>query len=214
MCFFPRWEGRPLHLEDLASALLECFRLGGRESDVDEAIGLHREALPPLSTPADRCTPLRGFAEALDARLKVRQQLTDANLCIDLLREALSPTYRHIISDLDQGQPLVVLGTMLHVRFSRLGDEADLDAAVRSEYEQARTLLSESLHRMSITVPSSPLATALTARFHLRANSDDIRHPIMLIRQALDSWPEGRPEKDSCITNAALILRKSRQHTC
>ncbi|KAJ7467605.1 hypothetical protein FB451DRAFT_1137397 [Mycena latifolia] len=154
-CVLPRWEGRPLHLEGVASALLERFRLGGRESDVDEAVELRREALPPLSTPS-----------------------------------------------------LVVLGTVLHVRFSRLGDKADLDAAVRSEYEQARTLLRVPPSDVNHCAVLNHLATALTARFHLCANSDDIQQAVALIRQALESWPVGRPEKDGCIANAATILHE------
>ncbi|KAJ7467661.1 hypothetical protein FB451DRAFT_1178029 [Mycena latifolia] len=150
-------------------------------------IARHSLSSPPRYIDAQA---LQGFAQAYDGRFKLKQQLTDANLCIDLLREALSPIYWDIISDLDRGQSLAVLGTMLHARFSRLGDEADLDAAIRSNEESAYT---------------SP---SIGSRFHLRASPDDIQQAVALIRQALASWPMGRPEKDSCIENAATILHE------
>ncbi|KAJ7478248.1 CHAT domain-containing protein [Mycena latifolia] len=203
--FFPCWEGRPVRLEALANALLERFKLSGRKLDVDEAIELHREALPEFTAPVHRCSALRGFAEALDTRFKLTQQLADANCCIELFREALSPTYRHVLSDSDQGQSLVLLGTMLYVRFMRLGGEADLDAAIRS-FEQSRAVLP--LSNVNRCALLDHLAVALLVRFHLHAESDDIQKAVTLARQALEIWPVGRPEKDSCIANLATMLHE------
>ncbi|KAJ7881957.1 CHAT domain-containing protein [Mycena leptocephala] len=200
---FPIANDRELYSAALASALVARFRFAPRLSDLDDAVALYREVLPQINEPLVRRSALLEFAEALNHRCTLTEQLADAAAGINLLRELLSS--RHTLDASEQGRCLAMLANMLDIRYAHRWDEADLEAAIRYR-ERSLTLLP--LSDVNHCAVLLNLANGLILRFRQHANHDDINQAVILSRKALGNWPEGRLGLDRCIFTTATILHE------
>lgn len=108
-------------------ALLRCYQLLGRMSDLDTAIKFYREAL--LLCPVDhprRCNILGGIANALRVRYDSNGALGDLNESISMLQESLE-----IATDTEERYSSVCrLAFSFYRRYEKFGSPEDLKDAV------------------------------------------------------------------------------------
>ncbi|KAN0078070.1 hypothetical protein V8E55_010127 [Tylopilus felleus] len=147
--FGPKWFGRSIGLESLASLLYAQFKSRGTISDLDEALALQRNGHP------DRATSLKTISHYHHTRFMRLGTLSDLDEALSLARNALEllpqdhPNRAAWLSDLDealtiecdalklyqQGDPnrAIPLGNIasyLHIRFKQLGTLSDLNEAI------------------------------------------------------------------------------------
>ncbi|KAG1774790.1 CHAT domain-containing protein [Suillus placidus] len=108
-----------------------------------------------------------------------------------------------------RGQLLCNLGTMLHTRSERQGNNQDLDEAI--------PLLRESVALHPGGHPNrfmslSNLANGLSARFGHRSNVQDLDEAIVLQREALALVPVGHTHQYMSLNNLATTLSTRFQH--
>ena len=104
------------------------FQQGGHQSDLDEAISLHRQALELRPSPhPDQSSSLNNLAFALLTRFEQRGQQSDLDEAISLHRQALklqAPPHPNRSSSLNN------LANALSIRFEQGGQQTDLNEAM------------------------------------------------------------------------------------
>ena len=175
-------------LLNLGYALLTRFGERSQQSDLDEAIFLHRQALElfPLPHPGFSLS-LNNLASALQIRFEQRGQKNDLDEKIDLLRQAVKfqlPHHPNLSRSLNN------LANALLTRFTQRGpsheddpdDLVDLDEAI-SLHRQYLALCPLSHPQRSIALHN--LACSLQIGFEQRRDENDLDEMIDLLRQAL-----------------------------
>ena len=188
-------------LNNLASALWTRFEQGGQNSDLDEAISLHRQALELFLPPhPNRSDSLNNLASVLWTRFEQGGQKSDLDEAISLYRQGLKlrlPPHPLRSSSLNN------LAIALWTRFEQGGQQGDLDEAI-------------SLHRqaLKLRLPLHPLqssslnnlANALSTRFEQGGQQSDLDESTSLHRQALELRLPPHPLRSSSLNNLAKAL--------
>ena len=166
----------------LASALSIRFRKTGSMTDLEEAISILRESLPPMSHP-HRSISLNDLAAVLAAQFETTGSMTDLEEAISIYHESLSlhpaPHPYHCAS-------LVNLAHALQNRFKGTGSVANLKEAI--------SMLRESLSLCPVGHLAYPmslcnLATALEDRFRMTGSMTDLEEAISLFCKSLSLRP-------------------------
>ncbi|KAG1726838.1 CHAT domain-containing protein, partial [Suillus lakei] len=188
-------------LYHLALSLGERFGQRGIQSDLDEAIELHRAALE-LRLPGHslRASSLGNLALNLKERFKWRGIQSDLDEAIDLRRAALE---LHPPGHSLRASFLSNLALSLDERFQQRGIQSDLDEAI--ELHRAALLLCPPGHSVGFIALNS-LANDLRDRFRQQGVQSDLDEAIELHRAALDLRPPGHPLRASSLGNLALSL--------
>ncbi|KAJ6566335.1 CHAT domain-containing protein [Mycena capillaripes] len=186
---------------NLGTGLLRQFETRGSPQDLDNAIGLHHEAvdLQPAPHPG-RGSALNSLGNGLNVRFRARHDVRDLDSAIELHREALD---LHAALHPDRVRCLIYLGNVLHERFQTRGDAGDLDSAIE-------------LHREALDLRPAPnpyrgrcliyLGDVLHERFRTRGDAGDLDNSIALHREALDLRPAPNPKRYGCLNNLAVVL--------
>ncbi|KAG2120273.1 TPR-like protein [Suillus clintonianus] len=188
-------------LNSLANSLHDRFEQRGVQSDLDEAIELHRLALllrPPGHS--DRSTSLGNLANSLRDRFEQRGVQSDLDEAIELHRAALllrPPGHS------DRSQSLNDLSISLHDRFKQRGVPSDLDESI--ELDRAALLLRPPGHS-DRSLSLSNLATSLRTRFEQRGLPSDLDEAIELHRAALLLRPPGHSDRSASLNNLSNSL--------
>ncbi|EDR04923.1 uncharacterized protein LACBIDRAFT_303806 [Laccaria bicolor S238N-H82] len=187
----------PSMLNNLASALLTQFEQGGQQSDLDDAIYLHRQALELQLPHPSRSNTLNNLANALWTRFGQGGQQSDLNEAVSLHRQALElrlPPHSLRSSSLHN------LASALSIRFLQEGQQSDLDEAISLYREALKLFLPPNPHRSSSL---NNLASALLTRFRQGGQQSDLDEAISLHREALELFhsipiPSTQHAQQSC----------------
>ena len=177
------------------------FEQEGQQSDFDEAISLHRQALELFLPPhPHRSSSLNNLASALRTRFEQGGQRSDRNEAISLHRQALE---LRLPPHPDRSGSLNNLASALLTRFEEEGQRSDLDEAI-------------SLHRQALELQLPPhpnrsgslnnLASALLIRFEQEGQRSDLDEAISLHRQALELFLPPHPNRSGSLNNLACAL--------
>ncbi|KAG2071190.1 hypothetical protein BDR04DRAFT_1098543 [Suillus decipiens] len=198
----PGHPDRSAALNELAVSLSDRFRQRGVQSDLDESIKLHRDALllrPPGHSL--RSSSFNNLAVGLEDRFRQRGVQSDLDECIELHRDALrlrAPGHFMRCFSLNN------LANSLKVRFMQRGVQSDLDDSIE-------------LHRHALLLrpPGDPLrpvslnnlASSLRERFTQRGVQSDLDDCIELLRDALLLFPLGHRDRPVPLNNLAVGLK-------
>ena len=198
-------DDRPMTLTTLGLALStrakqEDHRM---DSDIDEAISLHRQALELLlpSHPT-RSHPLNNLGVAFYIRFEKGGQQMDLDEAISLFKKALEfyPPTLH-----DSEQPVLLnLACALSTRFKRTGQRADVDEAI-SLNRHALELLPSHPQRSTFV---NHLAEALFHRFYQGGQQIDIDEAISLDRHAVTLDYSPHPHQLNLLARSLALRRQ------
>ncbi|MFD8005216.1 CHAT domain-containing protein [Streptomyces mirabilis] len=150
--------------------------------------------------PVKRAVRLANKGLALEERYQRTEALRHLNAAIKVLREAA-----HIAADFT-GRPttLAALATTLRIRFERLADPADLEAAVTYGQQALDTTPADYPDRAAVM---TSLGLARRLRFQAGGPQDDMEAAVQLARSAVDAVPVNAPERGSLLSNLGVALR-------
>ncbi|EJD00404.1 uncharacterized protein FOMMEDRAFT_159082 [Fomitiporia mediterranea MF3/22] len=195
-------------LISLTTALLECFKRGGRDADSEESTKLHRSALQrwPSDHP-DRYSPLVNLANCLSMCLGHSGQIDDLDKSIQYYQEALD-----LCTDGHADRPLLLskLAFCLCTRFKQYGQLHDLNHSITLHHE-ALVLNPKGHPNRSSTL--SNLVNALLTRFQHDCKVEDLKESIKCHWEALRLRPVGHIDRPSSLTNLANALLANFEHS-
>ncbi|KAG8899312.1 hypothetical protein FRB99_006812 [Tulasnella sp. 403] len=183
---------------NLANALAMRHQENGDSHDMDNAIGLYREALSTQMPRGDqRALLLVNLGSVLLSRFYDSGNLDDIQNSIDHLQEALSLKKR---GDEDRPGYLSNLGRALQARYRQSRKRSDLDSAIAYHQEC-----------IDVTPPDHEdrhwlyhnLSTALNMRYVETKSMSDLDSAISLSEKALSSCPLDHPMRSSILHSLA-----------
>lgn len=195
---------RPVMLHHLAFLHHYQWEHSRQTEDAEAMLHLMEKALGicPMKHPF-RSNILRGTAIAVFSQFTRSGILADLERSLGLLYEALTslpcqphPSRPRIYTD---------LANELRTRFEICGHEADIDDAIANGRE-AIGAFSSPVANLSCAVN---LSTALGHRFDYKANIEDLEESVQLLRQTINTVPQGHPYRYLVASNlgGSLITR-------
>jgi hypothetical protein len=168
--------------------------------DVDEAVGLYREALMLQSIPhPKRSMSLNNLGNALDMRFMQTGVIEDLDKAITLHREALAllPAPHP-----DRPSSLNNLATVLETRFTQTGSIEEMNEAI-------------ALHREALELRPAPhpdrfeslhnLANVLQVRFGQLSHLPDLEEALVVSRESFRMLPQDHPKR--CKSSSGLAMK-------
>lgn len=193
---------RPGHLANLAVALkLRCER-SGQAGELDEAIGLGREAVAVAGPGHPQLALFRSnLAGVLRLRFERTWAVADLDEAVDIARAAL----REAAAD-DPERPVFLahLAGVLRVRFEWSGEPADLDEAVELARAAVRDVPLDHPRR---DICLADLNAAMQTRFDRFGSSADLDEAVAAARSAVETTPEGHPYRGMYLSMLGVALR-------
>ncbi|PPQ91121.1 LOW QUALITY PROTEIN: hypothetical protein CVT25_011600 [Psilocybe cyanescens] len=178
------WRGT-YPIDGQVAALCDHFKLLHQQRYLDEAIKLHRDALPVFSSrPRERYAPVFLIADGFICLFQESGRQADLDEAILLYAEALA------LSDaphFQRARRLNGLGVALRKRFEKNDDFAKVIALHREGLKLCPLPYLERDNSLS------GLAAALTSRFTISGQQSDLVEAINFYRQALEYLPFPHP---------------------
>ncbi|KAJ7855691.1 hypothetical protein B0H13DRAFT_1902968 [Mycena leptocephala] len=189
-------ENRGMSLNNLANAVQSRFEQQGDARDIDEVIGLRREALTLCAPPhPDHGSFLNNLGYALRTRF---EHIDEA---IGFHQEAVA---LHATPHPNRGMSLNNLATAVWRRFSQQGNARDIDEAI-ALHREALALYAPPYTNQGMLL--SNLAVAVMTRFEQQGDARDIDEAIGLHREALVLCAPPHPHRGGLLSNLATAVQ-------
>jgi tetratricopeptide (TPR) repeat protein len=119
-------------------------------------------------------------------------------------------TWRYAVSSMPDGdtsqcQSLLVLGSLLRLRYESCGDMEDLEDAITA-FGQLLEVLPEIDGINAAIFPI--VGAALQVRFERLGNMEDLEQAVVMFTRAVDLTPDGHPDKPNRLSNLGNALHK------
>jgi tetratricopeptide (TPR) repeat protein len=195
-------------LVDEAKALVERYRVAGRDEDLDAALHRAGAALrPPMTCPPGWAELILGLTVLLRQRHERSRDAADLDAAVDLVLKAL----RAAAPD-STAVPMLLgaLGEAIRARHSVGGRPQDLELAIRST-QQAIDALEQTLARLPFLLDN--LGGALAERYQIQGDDADLDRSVSAFTDAVRHLPTDAPARPGSLANLAgvLLLRHDRR---
>ena len=195
-------------LVDEAKALVERYRVAGRDEDLDTALHRAGAALrPPMTCPPGWAELIMGLTVLLRQRHERSRGAADLDAAVDLVLKAL----RAAAPD-STAVPILLgaLGEAIRARHSVGGRPQDLELAIRST-QQGIDALEQTLARLPSLLDN--LGGALAERYQIQGDDADLDRSVSAFTDAVRRLPTDAPARPGSLANLAgvLLLRHDRR---
>ncbi|KAF9776854.1 hypothetical protein IL306_004897, partial [Fusarium sp. DS 682] len=174
-------------LQNLCSCLGHKFEKSGTLAELDKIIQVCEEA-DSLSA-SHQSFQTDWIEAALGRWLKERYWFTCQPRDLD---RALEISEKALLLAPDAPGPLANLGTLLRLRFRRLGDMTDIDRCIELTERACSIIKPEDPFTASL---SNLLATAYASRFHAKGDITDSEKSVMESRKAIEVMSPDNPRR-------------------